>query len=539
MNFILFTIVPAVAVLFYLMGGLMILVGGARPGLISTGKNFFWNTTWGLVIIFGAWMITNTVLKSLVGDQDISNNWFRIECTTTVQQPPAITKYACNSLNICVVNQEEGTYINDPTCGNKCMAAPKKYSCNEQKQCIEDPAGKYDTPNCDNECQPPSSPVSISTSSLPDAIANQSYAQPVNTSGGISPYSYSINAGSLPPGLTLSSNGTITGTPTTVNTYTFTVKVEDSTTPTKQSATKELSIKVVAATAGVVISNVAVSNVTATGATITWTTDKPSTSQVEYGTTSSFGSSTSKDNTLKTSHSVALTGLTANVTYYFRVKSSVTGFNAVSSTNNFKTAPTTAAVTCLFSGVNLCGGQSPPGGCANSNCSQYAASVSKYANGAATANMLKSILFNESSCNISAANPAGNSYGLMQMQPSTANMYRTRCGVQENITSSWLTSPANAEKSICIAAQYVNAIAQSRCGSSPRNIYAGYNGGTGANGACGQSASCAGDKNCADQLVMRWECLYDDTQHTTCNTGYNETRTGVMKVVYCVNNPGF
>jgi len=122
MNFILFTVVPAVAVLFYLLGGLMILLGGARPGLVVTGKNFFWNTTWGLVIIFGAWMITNTVLKSLVGDKDISKNWFRIECTTTVQQPPTITKYACGSENKCVVNPN-GKYINDPNCGGECAAA--------------------------------------------------------------------------------------------------------------------------------------------------------------------------------------------------------------------------------------------------------------------------------------------------------------------------------------------------------------------------------------------------------------------------------
>jgi hypothetical protein len=122
MNFILFTLVPAVAVLFYLLGGLMILLSRGSPGLVTTGKNFFWNTTWGLVIIFGAWMITNTVLKSIVGDKDVSKNWFRIECTGVVQQPPTITKYACGSENKCVVNPN-GKYINDPNCGDECAAA--------------------------------------------------------------------------------------------------------------------------------------------------------------------------------------------------------------------------------------------------------------------------------------------------------------------------------------------------------------------------------------------------------------------------------
>ena len=29
----------------------------------------------------------------------------------------------------------------------------KTYTCNENGQCVEDPDGEYDTPDCDNECQ--------------------------------------------------------------------------------------------------------------------------------------------------------------------------------------------------------------------------------------------------------------------------------------------------------------------------------------------------------------------------------------------------
>ncbi|RLC74760.1 MAG: hypothetical protein DRI61_16085, partial [Chloroflexi bacterium] len=50
-------------------------------------------------------------------------------------------------------------------------------------------------------------------------------------------------SGSLPTGLTLSSAGVISGTPTTAGSSTFTVKVEDSSTP-KNQATKQLSINV-------------------------------------------------------------------------------------------------------------------------------------------------------------------------------------------------------------------------------------------------------------------------------------------------------
>jgi len=69
------------------------------------------------------------------------------------------------------------------------------------------------------------------------------------------------------------------------------------------------------------ISNVASSGITSSGATITWTTDEASDSQVDYGTTTSYGSSTILNATMETSHSEALVGLTASTTYHYRVKS--------------------------------------------------------------------------------------------------------------------------------------------------------------------------------------------------------------------------
>ena len=62
--------------------------------------------------------------------------------------------------------------------------------------------------------------------------------------------------------------------------------------------------------------------VTSSSVTITWTTNEPSTSQVDYGPTTSYGSTTPLDSTLVTAHSVTLIGLTSNATYNFRVHSS-------------------------------------------------------------------------------------------------------------------------------------------------------------------------------------------------------------------------
>jgi len=60
-------------------------------------------------------------------------------------------------------------------------------------------------------------------------------------SGGTSPYTWSLSSGSLPAGLSLSSAGQITGTPTTAASSSFTVKVTDS---ASNTATKSLSITV-------------------------------------------------------------------------------------------------------------------------------------------------------------------------------------------------------------------------------------------------------------------------------------------------------
>jgi hypothetical protein len=88
-----------------------------------------------------------------------------------------------------------------------------------------------------------------------------------------------------------------------------------------------------------VISGVAASAITTSGATIGWTTDVPATSQVDYGTTTSYGSSTTLDTTLVTSHSQALSGLQPGTLYHYRVRSTnASGSPAVSGDFTFTTA---------------------------------------------------------------------------------------------------------------------------------------------------------------------------------------------------------
>jgi len=95
--------------------------------------------------------------------------------------------------------------------------------------------------------------------------------------------------------------------------------------------------------------SVGVPSVSSTSATINWTTNEPATSQVEYGLTSGYGTTTSLVSTLTTSHSVVLSGLDSSTTYHYMVKST-------DAANNTKTSDdqtfTTSALAAPTSSVN-------------------------------------------------------------------------------------------------------------------------------------------------------------------------------------------
>jgi len=85
------------------------------------------------------------------------------------------------------------------------------------------------------------SPLEVTTTSLPSGTVGTAYSATLSASGGTPPYTWSVSAGSVPPGLSLLQSGTISGTPTTSGTFSFTVKVTDS---TGTSATADLSITI-------------------------------------------------------------------------------------------------------------------------------------------------------------------------------------------------------------------------------------------------------------------------------------------------------
>ena len=86
-------------------------------------------------------------------------------------------------------------------------------------------------------------PVVISTSTLPTGNLGVSYSANVIATGGAGPIAFTLSAGALPQGLTLSSAGTISGTPTTSGTVNFTVRADDGLSP---AFFRALAIQVIA-----------------------------------------------------------------------------------------------------------------------------------------------------------------------------------------------------------------------------------------------------------------------------------------------------
>jgi hypothetical protein len=88
------------------------------------------------------------------------------------------------------------------------------------------------------------SAFSVTTDSpLPSGIVGTSYSQALVTSGGTPGYQWTITGGQLPPGLVLSTAGTISGTPTTQGTFSFSVRVTDSASP-QRTATKSFDLQI-------------------------------------------------------------------------------------------------------------------------------------------------------------------------------------------------------------------------------------------------------------------------------------------------------
>ena len=89
--------------------------------------------------------------------------------------------------------------------------------------------------------QAPTSPITVNPATLPAMSAGTPFSQTLTSAGGLAPYTYTLQSGTLPLGLSLTSGGVISGTPTQRGGYGFTVRSTDATTPTAQFTDKGYS----------------------------------------------------------------------------------------------------------------------------------------------------------------------------------------------------------------------------------------------------------------------------------------------------------
>src|SRR5205823_5707169 len=103
-----------------------------------------------------------------------------------------------------------------------------------------------------------------------------------------------------------------------------------------------------------VISAVTATSITASGATITWTTDETSDSQVDYGLTTAYGSSSTLNASLVTAHSTALTGMTGTTLYHYRVRSrDASPYPTISRSFTFTTLDATPPVISAVTATSI------------------------------------------------------------------------------------------------------------------------------------------------------------------------------------------
>jgi len=86
------------------------------------------------------------------------------------------------------------------------------------------------------------SPIAVATTSLANGLYQSSYLAALRTSGGTGVVTWSL-AGALPAGVSLDATGTISGTPTSIGTFTFNVTAQDANWPDNH-VTQPLSLTI-------------------------------------------------------------------------------------------------------------------------------------------------------------------------------------------------------------------------------------------------------------------------------------------------------
>jgi hypothetical protein len=108
---------------------------------------------------------------------------------------------------------------------------------------VKDASGQTATTNLG--IQIANASLQIVTTSMPNATVGQAYGVQLNGTGGTTPYMWTVSAGTLPGGLSLSSSGLISGSATVAGSSSFTAQLTDA---KGQTASQAYTVTITAAT---------------------------------------------------------------------------------------------------------------------------------------------------------------------------------------------------------------------------------------------------------------------------------------------------
>ena len=216
-----------------------------------------------------------------------------------------------------------------------------------------------------SDTTPPSVPTNLTATTISSSQINQSWTASTDNVGVTGYRIYRCQGAGCTPSAQIATSVTNSYSDSGLSpstTYIYRVAAYDAAgNVSGQSSSASATTQAAADTTPPVISGISVSSLTYNSATINWTTNESATSQVLYGLTTSYGSQTTEDSNLVTSHSVLLSNLSPSTPYHFRTVSKDAAGNTSAPNDSTFTTQATPTLNVSLS-ANPSSGEMPLSG---------------------------------------------------------------------------------------------------------------------------------------------------------------------------------